>query len=122
MTIRNACITGDLTTAEQLLTQEIDIDANSHISYANRSFVMARKLDWDRALHDASKSIAIQPSFSGYISKGFALCGKQQVREAMTEFDLAFTSTDGDPKTTQFLFLIKIGKSSIHIRCFLRGF
>lgn len=107
MTIRNACITGDLTTAEQLLTQEIDIDANSHISYANRSFVMARQLDWDRALHDASKSVAIQPSFSGYISKGFALCGKQQIREAMTEFDLAFTSTDGDPMTTQFLFLIK---------------
>jgi tetratricopeptide (TPR) repeat protein len=107
MTIRNACITGDLTTAEQLLTQEIDVDANSCTSYANRSFVMARQLDWDRALHDANKSVSIQPSLLGYISKGIALCGKQQVREAMTEFDLAFTSTDGDSKTTLFLFLIK---------------
>jgi hypothetical protein len=58
----------------------------------------------------------------GYISKGIALCGKQQVREAMTEFDLAFTSTDGDSKTTLFLFLIKVGKSLIHIRCFIRNF
>jgi hypothetical protein len=61
MTIRNACITGDLTTAEQLLTQEIDVDANSCTSYANRSFVMARQLDWDRALHDANKVSTLAP-------------------------------------------------------------
>ncbi|KAG2147811.1 WD40-repeat-containing domain protein [Suillus bovinus] len=122
-TIHNVWITGDLTTAEQLLTQEIDVDANSYTSYANRSFVMARKLDWD---HDSSKastlaflivspltlivtqSVSIQLSLAGYVSKGIALCGKKQVREAMTEFDLAFTSTNGDSLTTQFLFLIKV--------------
>jgi hypothetical protein len=52
---RDACITGDLQTAEGLLTQAIDAHTNDHISYANRSFVMARKLDWDRALLDADK-------------------------------------------------------------------
>jgi hypothetical protein len=51
--IRNACITGDLTTAEELLTQEIDADGNNYNSYANRSFVAARKSDWDDALQDA---------------------------------------------------------------------
>jgi len=50
---RNACVTGDLHTAEELLTREIDADAKDYSSYANRSFVMARKLDWDHALHDA---------------------------------------------------------------------
>jgi hypothetical protein len=52
---RNACIIGDLSKAAELLTREIDAVANNHNSYANRSFVMARKHDWDHALHDASK-------------------------------------------------------------------
>jgi hypothetical protein len=46
---------GDLSTAEALFTQEIDTNANNHTPYANRSFVMARKNDWDHALHDANK-------------------------------------------------------------------
>lgn len=52
---RNACITGDLSKAEELLTREIDAVVNNYKSYANRSFVMARKHSWDQALHDASK-------------------------------------------------------------------
>jgi len=52
-TARTACIIGDLRTAEELLTQEIDLDKHNYNSYANRSFVMARKLDWNRALCDA---------------------------------------------------------------------
>lgn len=52
-TARNACLSGDLPIAEELLTQEIDSDPNNYISYANRSFVMARKHDWDHALRDA---------------------------------------------------------------------
>jgi len=53
--VRNACISGDLPTAEELLTQEIDADGDNYRSYANRSIVMARKLDWEQALHDATK-------------------------------------------------------------------
>jgi len=53
--VRNACINGDLPTAEELLTQEIDADGDNYSSYANRSIVMARKLDWDHALLDANK-------------------------------------------------------------------
>jgi len=49
----------------------------------------------------------------GYISKGLALCGKQQMRDAMAAFDLAFTFTNADPKTTHFLFLIKVGNLRI---------
>jgi hypothetical protein len=55
MTARYALITGDLSNAEELLTQEISTDTNNYTSYANRSFVMARKNDWDRALDDAIK-------------------------------------------------------------------
>jgi tetratricopeptide (TPR) repeat protein len=89
-TARNACISGDLLLAEELLTQEIDSDPNNYTSYANRSFVMARKQDWDHALRDALMSISIQPSLTGYTSKGIALCGKKHFKDAMKAFDLAF--------------------------------
>jgi hypothetical protein len=55
-TARDACITGNLTSAQELLTHEIETDVNDYASYANRSFVMARKHDWDRALDDAIKA------------------------------------------------------------------
>jgi hypothetical protein len=54
-TLRNACISGDLSAAEELLTQEIDAKGDRFRPYANRSVVMARKLDWDHALDDATK-------------------------------------------------------------------
>ncbi|KAJ8596625.1 hypothetical protein M405DRAFT_136621 [Rhizopogon salebrosus TDB-379] len=43
----------------------------------------------------------------GYISKGIALCGKTQVRDAKQAFDLASIFTDGDPKSNHIIFLIK---------------
>jgi hypothetical protein len=55
ITVRNACINGDLPTAEELLTQEIETNGDNYRSYANRSVVVARKLDWDQAFHDATK-------------------------------------------------------------------
>ncbi|KAG2127929.1 uncharacterized protein EDB93DRAFT_181708 [Suillus bovinus] len=106
-TIRNACLTGDLHTAEALLTNEINADGSNYNSYANRSVVMARKLDWDCALTDACKSVSIQPSLSGLISKGIALCGKMQFQDAMKAFDFAFTFTNEDLKTVHLLSLIK---------------
>lgn len=54
-TVRTACITGDLDAAEELLTKEIDADADDFFSYANRSFVRARKREWNHALQDAIK-------------------------------------------------------------------
>ena len=54
-TIRNACITGDLSTAQEMLIREIDADANVYSAYSYHSFVMARQSDWDNALHDAVK-------------------------------------------------------------------
>jgi hypothetical protein len=55
MMAHNACIAGDLLTAEQLFTRDIKTDSNNYTSYANRSFIMAQKRDWDHALQDAIK-------------------------------------------------------------------
>ncbi|KAG2746843.1 hypothetical protein P692DRAFT_201791673, partial [Suillus brevipes Sb2] len=106
-TIRIASITGDLSTAEKVLTQEITADTKNFASYANRSFVMARKLSWENALQDANKSLAVRTSLAGYIAKGIALCGKQLVEDARTAFDLAFTFTHGNMDATVFLYFIK---------------
>lgn len=106
-TVRNAFIAGDLDTVEDLLTQEIDADSNDHISYANRSVVRARNSEWDSALQDADKSISLQPSLSGYISKSVALCGKQQVWDAMEAFDLALVFSNRDPVIIDLILLIK---------------
>ncbi|OAX35521.1 hypothetical protein K503DRAFT_364265 [Rhizopogon vinicolor AM-OR11-026] len=105
--VRNAYIIGDLPTAEELLTQEININAHNYNSYANRSLVMARKGDWDNALDDALRSVSIQPSLTGYVSQGIALCGKKLFPDAMKAFDLAFMFTDGDLKTVYLLLLVK---------------
>ncbi|KAJ8594796.1 hypothetical protein M405DRAFT_440608 [Rhizopogon salebrosus TDB-379] len=93
--------------AEDLLTQEIDSDADNYNSYANRSFVMARKPDWGSALHDALKSVNIQPSLTGYLSKGIALCGQMNFQDATKAFDLAFMFAEGGSKTVHLLLLIK---------------
>ncbi|KAG2130300.1 uncharacterized protein EDB93DRAFT_84338 [Suillus bovinus] len=106
-TARVACLDGRLSTAEELLTQDVDNDANNHTSYAHRSFVMARRHNWDCALQDAIKSISIRPSLTGYISKGIALCGKGQVPDARAAFDVASMYTDQDPQILHFLLLIK---------------
>ncbi|KAG2139824.1 uncharacterized protein EDB93DRAFT_1252946 [Suillus bovinus] len=106
-TARDSCIDGDLTTAEALLTQDIDRDPNNHTSYAHRSFVMARKYNWGDALQDAIKSISIQPSLTGYISKAIALCGQGHILDARPAFDVASIYTDQDSQTIYFLLLIK---------------
>jgi len=62
--VLDACINGDLTTAEDLLTQEIGVHDGNYRSYTNRSVVMARKLDWDCALDDATKVRFHHYSFS----------------------------------------------------------
>ncbi|KAG0703994.1 hypothetical protein DFH29DRAFT_1078588 [Suillus ampliporus] len=74
----HACIARDWSTAEQLLTQDINTDANNYTSYADCSLIMARKHHWHHALQDAMKSVNIQPSVIGYISKGIAFCGNKQ--------------------------------------------
>ncbi|KAG2367935.1 hypothetical protein BDR07DRAFT_1478513 [Suillus spraguei] len=106
-TARIACIDGDLSTTEGLLTRDINIDANNHTSYVYRSFVMARKQDWGHALQDAINSVSIKPSLTGYISKGIALCGKGHIRDARTAFDVASMYTNQDPQSIHFLLLIK---------------
>jgi hypothetical protein len=62
----NACLTGDLSTAEELLTQEIHTNPNNYTSYAHHSFIMSRKQAWDLALEDAIKVSYTDPPWPSY--------------------------------------------------------
>ncbi|KAG2066424.1 WD40 repeat-like protein [Suillus decipiens] len=106
-TVRNACIVGDLPTAEKMLNLDLYINANDHTAYAHRAFIMARRCNWDQSLEDAVQSVTIQPSLAGHISQGIALSGKKQVLAARISFDLASMFTNRDSMTNHFLFLIK---------------
>ncbi|KAG2134884.1 uncharacterized protein EDB93DRAFT_1331178 [Suillus bovinus] len=52
-------------------------------------------------------SISIQPSLTGYISKGIALCGNGHVLDARAALDVASMYTNQDPEILFFLLLIK---------------
>ncbi|KAG1887514.1 WD40-repeat-containing domain protein [Suillus fuscotomentosus] len=116
-TARDACLTGDLSIAEELLTQDVHTNVDDFILYANRSFVMARKHDWDHALDDGIESVNIRPSLVGFITKGIALCGKGHVQEARIAFNVASMFTNQNSQTNQFLLLIRV--HSIHLPCYL---
>jgi hypothetical protein len=45
--------------AENDLTQDITADGKNFASSAQRSFIMARKFDWNNTLQDATKVITI---------------------------------------------------------------
>ncbi|KAG2033235.1 WD40-repeat-containing domain protein [Suillus americanus] len=89
-TVRNA---GQFRISEKLLIQEIDDDGNHSDSYAKRSIEKAQIFDWDNALQDADK--------------GIALCGSGQLLDAMEAFDLASVFSNRDPMTIDLLLLIK---------------
>jgi hypothetical protein len=55
MATHNACITGDLLTADRLFTQDIDAYSSDYNSYAIHSFIKARNSNWNSALDDALK-------------------------------------------------------------------
>jgi hypothetical protein len=54
----------------------------------------------------------------GYISKGIALCGKQQLWDAMEAFDLALSFSNHNQVTIEIL-LIKVLSSLFLTACLL---
>jgi hypothetical protein len=47
------------------------------------------------------------------MSRGITLCGKGQIREACSAFDLALKLATGDSATHHLLYLIKVGYISL---------
>lgn len=106
-TAQAACITGDFSAAVEIFTQEIKENSSNHVCYGHRAIALAREHNWDAALEDANQSISIKRSSVGFMSKGIALCGKGQIREACSAFDLALKMATGDSTTHNLISLMK---------------
>jgi hypothetical protein len=61
-TAHHACMSGDLHTADKLLTQDIGAGVNDYKSYASRSSVKARNSNWDCTLDDSFNVRCTVPS------------------------------------------------------------
>lgn len=116
---------GQLCNAEALITAAIPASQNTaHHLLATRALVRARLGQWDAAVADAeevfvalllhawtltsscTKSIEIQPSVIGYISKCVALVGKGEKDKGYRVCDIAFQHFHSNHVT--FLLLIKV--------------
>eukprot|EP00760_Papus_ankaliazontas_P023266 PhM_4_TR2009/c1_g2_i1/m.3003/K09553/STIP1; stress-induced-phosphoprotein 1 len=64
-------------------TQGIEVDANNHVLYSNRSACHASLGQWDKALTDAQKCVELNPTWSkGYTRLGAAFHGMGKLDEA----------------------------------------
>jgi tetratricopeptide (TPR) repeat protein len=67
-------------------TEIIDIDARAGWAYANRSWALLDKGEFDRAIADASKAVEINPSMTvGYVNRAAALLGKGENDRAIAD-------------------------------------
>ena len=118
---------GDLTRAEELLTQGAIAPSNTlchaHM-LAHRALVRARSKQWEMAIGDAKEvsssgnlafyvvftivcqSIKVQRSVIGYIAHAITLVANREHESALRAFDLVFT--EGLPSENRFLLLIKV--------------
>ena len=64
-------------------TDAIGVDAANHVFYSNRSAAYAALNDFDAALNDAEKTVAIKPDWvKGHSRKGAALYGLKRYDDA----------------------------------------
>ncbi|KAG2067051.1 WD40 repeat-like protein [Suillus decipiens] len=81
------CTTGgELSTAVKKFTEQINTDSSNYAYFVHRSIVYARTRQWKSALEDADKSISIQESLIGYMSKGIAHYGLRETQKASNAF------------------------------------
>jgi tetratricopeptide (TPR) repeat protein len=61
--------------------------------YYSRAQLRAEREDWDRAVHDLSRSIEVQPIAEGYALQGQILQQQKQYADAATAYEQALQST-----------------------------
>ncbi|KAF8554954.1 hypothetical protein OG21DRAFT_1439363 [Imleria badia] len=96
---------GDLTRAEELLTEVITDPALHAHALAQRALVRSRLKQTDMAMDDAKKSIEAQRSVIGCIANAVSRIGNGDHESVIRVFDLVFT--DGLATDNNFLLLIK---------------
>jgi len=79
---------GNYADAVKHFTDAIGVDAANHVFYSNRSAAYAALNDYDAALTDAEKTVAIKPDWvKGYSRKGAALYGLKRYDDACDAYN-----------------------------------
>ncbi|XP_055511853.1 tetratricopeptide repeat protein 28 isoform X3 [Leucoraja erinacea] len=96
-----ACQSGDFTTGLQLYTEAIAADPQNCILYSNRSAVLVKVNEYERALDDAVKARLLNPKWSkAYFRQGVALQYLGRHADALAAFASGLAQ---DPKSLQLL-------------------
>merc|ERR1711865_169859 len=78
---------GNFEEAVKHYTDAIELDANDHVFYSNRSACLSSLNRYDEALSDANKCIELKPDFAkAYSRKGAALHGAGKLQEATAAY------------------------------------
>jgi len=79
---------GNFEEAVKHYTDAIELDANDHVFYSNRSACLSSLNRYDEALSDANKCIELKPDFAkAYSRKGAALHGAGKLQEATAAYE-----------------------------------
>jgi len=71
-----------------LYSQAIELDAENHVLFSNRSAAYAKAGQYEEALKDAERTVALQPSWpKGYSRKGAALEYMGKMDEALAAYE-----------------------------------
>ncbi|XP_069788975.1 tetratricopeptide repeat protein 28 [Narcine bancroftii] len=96
-----ACQSGDFTTGVQLYTEAIAADPQNCILYSNRSAVLVKLNEYEKALDDAVKAQQLNPKWSkAYFRQGVALQYLGRHADALAAFASGLAQ---DPKSLQLL-------------------
>ncbi|XP_048412290.1 tetratricopeptide repeat protein 28 isoform X4 [Stegostoma tigrinum] len=96
-----ACQSGDFTTGVQLYTEAIAADPQNCILYSNRSAVLVKLNEYEKALDDAVKARLLNPKWSkAYFRQGVALQYLGRHADALAAFASGLAQ---DPKSLQLL-------------------
>ncbi|TFY60717.1 hypothetical protein EVG20_g7325 [Dentipellis fragilis] len=83
--------------AIELFTKAIELDANNHVLWSNRSAAKAGKRQYEGALEDAEQCIKVNPTWAkGYARKGAALHGERRYAEAVEAYETGLKIEDSD--------------------------
>ena len=80
----------------------LQLDANSHTLYSNRSGALAALGRYGEALADAERAIALSPTWAkGYSRKGAALYMLGRYEEALTTYEAGLTVDPANQQMAQ---------------------
>ena len=89
----------DYSQAVASFTAAIEIDADNHILYSNRSAAYAAQKAYPEAITDAEKAISLNPQWSkGYSRKAAALHGAGRLEEALQTYEKALSLDPASPQ------------------------